>query len=187
MFEPGVVAIVIGAVFFGWLLGELPRFFRAPWALGLVLAAAITAAIVPGALSRLRAEHKELSGEHARTTEIDRLGAFVDRLGGLKGIEACGKPVLNVEYVSIFGWMTHLNTGQVGYKANYELHQRYPTVLLTSLPNGWAAYAWHTRGARAASCNARMRVLYIFTGRHPNGEIVPNRVPPKLTPVHNGH
>jgi len=187
MFEPGVVAIVIGAVFFGWLLAEIPRFFRAPWVVGLVLAAGITAAIVPGALSRLRAEHKELSGEHARTAQIDRLSSFVDYLGGLRGIESCGKPVLNVEYVSIFGWLTHLNTGQIGYKANWELHQPYPTVLLTSLPNGWAAYPWHTRAADVRRCDARMKVLYIFTGQHPNGIIVPNQVPPKLTPVHNGH
>jgi hypothetical protein len=187
MFEPGVVAIVIAAIFFGLLLGELPRFFGAPWLVGLVLAAGITGAIVPGAIARLRAEHKELSGEHARTAEINHLAGLIDRLGGLRRIEACGKPVLNVEYVSIFGWLTHQNTGQIGYKANWELHQRYSTVLLTPLPNGWSSYAWHTQGADAQSCNARMRVLYIFTPHHPGGELVPNRVPPTLQPIRGGH
>jgi hypothetical protein len=183
MFEPGVVSIVIAAIGFGWVLSEIPRFFKAPWALGVVLAAGVTAGIVPGAVARLRTEHKELQGEKARTAEIGRLAGFVHILGGLHGIRACGKPVINVEYVSVFAWLTHLNTGSVGYRPNVELNQKYPTVLLTPLPNGWAAYPWHTKAANLASCDAHMKVLYIFTGHHPNGVTVPNKVPPTVTPL----
>jgi hypothetical protein len=183
LFEPGAVAVVIAAVGLGWLLKEIPRFLKLSWLVGLVVAIGLGAAIVPGAIARLRAEHKELSGERARTTEINRLAGFVHRLGGLKGIEACGKPVLSVEYVSVFGWLAHLNTGNIGYRANVELHQKYPIVLITPLPNGWSAYPWHTRAANVASCDARMKVLYIVTRHHPGGVIVPNHIPPKVTPL----
>jgi hypothetical protein len=164
-------------------LSEIPRFFKLPWGVGLLAAAGVTAAIVPGALANARLEHRDINGERGRTVEIGRLAGFVHRLGGLRGIEACGKPVLNVEYVSVFGWLAHLNTGEIGYRANVELHQRYPIVLITPLPNGWSAYPWHTRAGRVASCDARTKVLYIFTRHHPGGVIVPNHVPPKVTPL----
>jgi hypothetical protein len=183
MFEPGVVAIVIGAVGLGWLLSEIPRFFRVPWAAGLVVAVGLIAAIVPGAVTRLRAEHTELKLERARTAEISLLAGFVHELGGIHAIEACGSPVLNVEYVSVFGWLTHLNTGQIGYRANYELHQPHPSVLITPLPNGWSSYLWQPAAATASSCDARMRVLDVVTPSHPGGEIVPNRTPPVETPL----
>jgi hypothetical protein len=187
MFEPAAVSIVIAAIGFGWLLNEIPRFFKIPWVAGLIVAAGVVGFIAPGAVARLRAEHKEMSGERARTTEISRLAGFVHELGNLKGISACGKPVLNVEYVSVFGWLVHLNTGNIGYRANVELHKPYPTVLITPLPNGWSAYEWHPKAATAATCDAKMRVLYIFTGRHPGGEIVPNTVPPTVPPLPKKH
>jgi hypothetical protein len=183
MFEPGVVAIVIAAAGLGWLLSEIPRFLRVSWAVGLLGGAVLAAAIVPGAVARLRAEHTELKGEVTRTAEISELAGLVNHLGGIHGVEACGKPVLNVEYVSVFGWLTHLNTGQIGYRANVELHQSHPSVLITPLPNGWSSYVWHPRAATATSCDARMRVLYVVTPAHPGGEFVPNRVPPKETPL----
>ncbi|MHB8692441.1 MAG: hypothetical protein ACYDHH_14470 [Solirubrobacteraceae bacterium] len=183
MFEPAVVSIVIAAIGLGWLLTQIPRFFKAPWALGLAAALGLTAAVVPGAVAHLRWEHNELQGEKARTAEISRLAGFIHEMGGLKGIRECGKPVLNVEYVSVFGWLVHLSTGSIGYRANVELNQRYPTVLITPLPHGWAAYPWHTKPSMVATCNARTKVLYVFTRHHPNGVIVPNRVPPTVTPL----
>ena len=48
-------------------------------------------------------------------------------------------PVVNVEYVSIMAWYTHRNTGVIGYRPLIELHKRkYPIVLFTRFPNGWA-------------------------------------------------
>jgi hypothetical protein len=183
MFEPGVVSIVIGAVGLGWLLREIPRFFKVPWVVGVLVAGGLTAAVVPGAVARLRWEHKELQGEKARTVEISRLTGFVHALGGLPGIRACGKPVINVEYVSAFAWLVHLNTGSVGYRPNFELNQKHAIVLMTPLPNGWAAYPWHTKAANVAGCAAHVKVLYIFTSHHPNGVIAPNKVPPTVTPL----
>ena len=183
LFEPAVVSITIAAIGIGWLLTQIPRFFKLPAISGIAVALGIIGFTAPGAIAHLRWEHKELRGEKVRTNEISRLAGFVHELGGLKGIRACGKPVLNVEYVSVFGWLVHLNTGSVGYRANVEMHQRYPTVLITPLPNGWASWAWHSRAATRAGCAAKMDVLYISTARHPNGEIVPNTVPPKETPL----
>jgi hypothetical protein len=182
MFEPAAVSIVIAAVGLGWLLGEIPRFFKVPSVAGALVAVGLGAVIVPGAIANLRTEHRELTGEHARTAEISRLAGFVHLLGNLRGIRACGTPVLNVEFVSVFGWLVHLNTGSIGYRANVEIYQAHPSVLITPLPNGWSAYLWHPRPATAGTCEAKMRVLYVFTKAHPNGEVVPNRVPPRLPP-----
>ncbi len=187
MFEPAAVAIVLAAIGFGWLLSEIPRFFKVPWVVGLLGAVGLTTAIVPGALAHARSEHKQIQRERARTAEISRLSGFVHALGGIKRIEACGAPVINVEFVSLFGWLTHLNTGQIGYRPEVELHKSTPIVLLTALRNGWAAYPWHTKPSMAATCDAKMKVLYVYTPHHPNGVISPNHTPPKVTPLPKQH
>jgi hypothetical protein len=184
MFEPGAVAIVIAAVGFGWLLSEIPRFFKLPWAVGLGVAALLTIAIVPGALHRARLEHKELTGEKARTKELSRLAGIIDQSGGVKHLEACGTPVMGSDqYASVLGWIMHLNTGQIGYKVNQELHLTTPIVLLTPLSNGWAAYAWHARPSTRAQCEKSLDVLFVATPRHPDGELAPNHTPPTETPL----
>ena len=187
VFEPAVVAILLGAIGFGWLLREIPIRLALPRWAGIPVAVILSLALVPGALSRIRHEHKDLFHEHARTTQINHLAGFISRLGGKQAVLACGRPVVNVEYVSIMGWLTGLNDGKVGHRPNFELHQRYPIVFFTPLPNGWAAYPWHTRTSQAAGCR-HMKALYIFTRGHPGGELVVNRTPPKPTPLRpHGH
>jgi hypothetical protein len=189
MFEPAGVSVVIAAIAFGWLLsGEITR--SLPLALrgrrglpawpGIVVAAGLLAWAVPGSIHRARAEHADLTIEHARTAELSRLAGIINVLGGRRALLHCGTPTLDVEWDSAAGWLLHLNTDQIGYKMQWELHQRSPIVLLTALPNGWAAYAWHARPA----CARRMRVLYLFTPHHRSGVVVPNRVPPKVMPLH---
>ncbi|MGH2916789.1 MAG: hypothetical protein ACRDMX_17570, partial [Solirubrobacteraceae bacterium] len=182
MFEPAVVSITIAGIAFGWLLAEIPHGLRVPAWAGVLVACGVIAVLIPGALTRARREHKELRGEHARTAEMSRLAAFVHILGDNRGLRTCGEPVINVEYVSALAWLTHVNTGTIGYRVQHELHRRVPTVLLTPLPNGWAAYPWHTKRSMRASCDARMKVLYVVTPHHPGGVTSPNNVPPTLLP-----
>ena len=91
--------------------------------------------MVPSAISQARTEHKDIRHEQARTKEINRLSAFITALGGPKHVETCGRPVLNVEYVSIMAWYMHRNTGTIGYRPQIELrNRRYPIVRLLHLP-----------------------------------------------------
>jgi hypothetical protein len=181
MFEPGVVGIVIAAVGLGWVLSEIPKFFKLTRLAGIAVAIGVVAFIVPGALARLRAEHKEFNGEKVRTAEISRLAGIIHSTGGVQHLERCGAPVMtNVEYASIFGWLMHLNTDQIGYKEQYELRLKSPTVLLFPLHNGWAAWAWHSKPALAAACAKSLDVLYVATPSHPNGVQAVNHTPPTV-------
>jgi hypothetical protein len=54
--------------------------------------------------------------------------------------------VLNVEYVSVMGWYLHLNTGDIGYRPQFELKQAHPIMLFVSLPNGWGLTPVHQHG-----------------------------------------
>jgi hypothetical protein len=180
MFEPAAVSIVLGAIGFGWLLGEIPSALRLPPWLGVLAACALVAWAAPGAITRARNEHADLIFERARTAELGRLASMVKVLGGTRQIYACGEPVLDVEFVSALGWLIHRNTDQIGYRPALALSQPRPIVLLTPLPNGWAAYAWHIRPAMRAFCDKRMRILYVSTPRHPGGVVLPNRVPPQV-------
>jgi hypothetical protein len=149
---------------------------------GVIVAAALTLAIVPGARLRYDNEHKDLRHEQVRTTSIDRLAGMVNRVGGRQAVLSCGRPVANVEYVSILGWLTHQNDGKVGHRPQFELHQSYPIVLFTQLPHGWATYPWHTATSKLAACQ-KMKAIYAVTSRHPGGVLLPNHVPPVPVPA----
>jgi hypothetical protein len=181
IFEPAVVAIVLGAIAFGWVLREIPSRLRLPSWSGVVVAVVLAAALVPGALSRIRHEHKDVSHERARTVQIGQLTAMVSRLGGRQEVLRCGKPVTNVEFVSILAWLMHRNVGVLGHRPNFELHLSHPVVLFTQLPNGWASYPWHTYVSKVASCR-KMASVYVVTRGHPGGVMVHNRIPPKPVP-----
>jgi hypothetical protein len=181
IFEPAVVAIVLGAIGFGWVLREIPTRLRVPAWSGVAVGAVLVLALVPGALSRIRVEHKDVSHDRARTVQISRLTAMVSRLGGRQAVLRCGKPVTNVEFVSILAWLVHRNVGVLGHRPNFELHLNHPVVLFTQLPNGWASYPWHTYASKVASCQ-RMKAVYVVTRGHPGGVMVRNRIAPKPVP-----
>lgn len=181
IFPPAVVAIVLGGIAFGWTLREIPTRLRLPTWSGVAVAVVLALALVPGALSRIGNEHKDIRHERLRTAQINSLAGIVSRLGGRAAILRCGKPVTNVEFVSIVAWMVHRNTGVLGHRPQFELHLKHPIVLFTQLPNGWAAYPWHTRVSKLASCQ-RMKAVYAITKGHPGGVLVRNRIAPKPTP-----
>lgn len=170
VFEPAAVTGVLGGVAVGWLLLDVSKIHRSipGWA-GIPLVAILVAVMIPQGISEARAEHKDIAHERARTKEINKLGATINALGGWHRVLACGHPVLNVEYVSIFAWYVHLNTGVIGYRPKLELSQPHPVILFTSLPNGWAVTPYHVPSG--SSC-ARMRALYVPTARHPGGVLV---------------
>jgi hypothetical protein len=172
LFEPAGVMITLAGVAVGWLLLDAPR-IRPGWPgwIGAPILALLCVSLAPGALARARAEHKDILHERARTVQITKLAATLNALGGYQHVRACGRPVTNVEYVSIIAWYTKLNTGKVGYRPSFELHQTYPIVLLTPLRNGWAIEPWHTAPPMQATC-ANIKALYVPTANHPHGVLI---------------
>ncbi len=170
LFEPAGLTAVLAGICFGWLLLDAKRYWRVlpSWA-GIPLAVVLLAVMVPKGITNARAEHKDINHERDRTKEINKLGALVAALGPER-IQACGWPVLNVEYVSIMGWYLHRNTGVIGYRPKIELAKKRPDVLFTSLPNGWAVTPNHEPAG--SSCN-KLKSLYVPTARHPQGVLVP--------------
>jgi hypothetical protein len=174
MFEPAGLAGVLGGVAVGWLLLDASKIHRAlpSWA-GIVVVAILVAFLIPDAINAGRVEHRDLFHERARTTQINRLAATLNALGGYRHVLACGHPVVNVEYVSIMAWFTHLNTGAIGYRPVHELRQeKYPIVLFTPLPNGWAIKPYRTLPSMRSACS-NLTAFYVPTARHPNGVLVP--------------
>jgi hypothetical protein len=182
IFPPAVVAILLGGIAFGWVLREIPARLRLPRWSGVPVAALLVLALVPGGLARARNEHKDIRHERLRTVQINELAGTISRLGGRDAVLRCGKPVTNVEFVSILAWMVDRNTGVLGHRPNFELHRHHPIVLFTALSNGWATYPWHTYASRVASCQ-RMKAVYVVTKGHPGGILVPNRIAPKPVPA----
>jgi hypothetical protein len=174
MFEPAGVLAVMAAVAVGWLLRDARRLGpRIPRWAGLPVVAVIVIALVPGAIARLRAEHKDLRHERARTTVINQLDAAVSHVGGAAAITNCGKPVTDVEYVSIIANYTKLNDGDVGHRPKFEVTLTHPIVVFTHLTNGWAMTPYHTPAAKQAVCS-KLHKLWIYTAHHPGGVLVPN-------------
>jgi hypothetical protein len=132
--------------------------------------------LVPGALARVRTEHKDLTHERGRTKVIAWLQAEINHLGGYKHVLACGEPVTTVRYVAMLAYFTRQNDGKIGHRPKWELHQKYPIVMFSPLRNGWGTYPWHTLASKQQAC-ANLNANWIYTGRHPNGVLVRTPAP----------
>jgi hypothetical protein len=172
MFEPAAVAAVLAGIGVGWALSDLPTLRRGiPWWVGIPVVAVLIAALVPGAVSRLRAERTDLRLQRARTNEIGLLQTTIDKLGGYGHIRACGEPVTIVEYASVLAWDTRLDVGSVGYLPGQEKRRRYPIVLFgTVSPGGWSVLPWHTRRSERGLCSG-LRASYVLTKQNPSGTL----------------
>ena len=164
-----MVAVLAG-VAVGWLLGDLPRIVRgAPAWAGAVLAAVLVVAMIPGAVSRARAEHTDLIHEHGRTHEITLLASVTNAIGGTRHVLNCGQPVTDVGYVSTLAWLYHVDVGSVGglqqHVEGAELRNpAIPKVLFKPLNSGgWNVEPWHTRASQVARC-AGLHVTYTSSG-----------------------
>jgi len=174
LFEGAGLLGVLGGIGVGFLLLDMSRLWAAlPRWLGIPVAVVLVGFMVPSAISQAGLEHKDIRHEQARTKEINRLSSFLGALGGVNHVERCGRPVLNVEFVSIMGWYTHRNTGTIGYRPKIELHfRKYPIVVFSTFPNGWGVKTYRIRPADKARC-ANLNALYVPTARHPAGVLVP--------------
>jgi hypothetical protein len=172
LFEPAGLTAVLAGVTLGWLLLDVSKIHRSlpSWA-GIPLAVILVGAMIPDAITQVRAEHKDVFHERARTKQINRLASYLNALGGYQHVLKCGRPVVNVEYVSIMAWYTKRDTGFIGHRPQFELRQKYPIVMFTPLPNGWAARAYRPPPGLASTC-AALKSLYVPTAHHPGGVLV---------------
>lgn len=172
LFEAAGLTAVLAGICFGWLLLDAKRYWRVlpAWA-GIPVAAVLLVVMIPKGIANARAEHHDIYHERARTVEINKLGSLITALGGPKKVQACGWPVLNVEYVSVMGWYLHRNTGVIGYRPKIELAKKRPDVYFTPLPNGWKVVTNHVPAG--SPCAKSMNGLYVPTARHPEGVFVP--------------
>jgi hypothetical protein len=170
MFEAAGVVAVLAGVAVGWLLRDVPRIVRgAPAWAGAVVAAVLVIAMIPGAVSRARAERLDMRHERDRTHEISLLESATLRLGGTRHVLNCGQPVTDVGYVSSLAWFYHVDVGSVGglqqHVEGAELRNpAIPKVLFKPLTQGgWNIEPWHTRPSQVARC-AGLHATYTSSG-----------------------
>jgi hypothetical protein len=172
LFEPAGLTAVLAGVTLGWLLLDASKIHpKLPSWAGIPLAAVLVLAMIPDAINQVRTEHKDVYHERLRTKQINKLASYLNALGGYKHVLECGRPVTNVEYVSIMAWYTKRNTGYIGHRPKFELRQKYPIVMFTPLSNGWAVQAYRPPPGRASTCGA-LKSLYVPTARHPQGVLI---------------
>ncbi len=170
MFESAGVVAVLAGVAIGWLLRDVPRIVRgAPARAGALVAVVLVAAMIPGAVSRLRTEHQDLRHERARTHEISLLAGVTGAIGGSHHVLDCGQPVTDVGYVSSLAWLYHQDVGSIG---GLQQHVEGPELANPAIPKvlfkplsqgGWNVLPWHTRPSQVARC-AGLHVTYTQSG-----------------------
>jgi hypothetical protein len=161
LFEPVAVACVLGGIFVGRVILDLPPMLRrvvprfspqaTDWATGL-LVLLIAGMFVPAARSRLRVERKDLTHEQARAKEINRLSTVVSRLG-TSHILACGQPKMPIGYQSILAWYMGIKIGVLYINPDtFALHP-HTTVDFFPLHNGWRVLPTNVSAASAPQCH----------------------------------
>ena len=110
---------------------------------GVVLAVVACGVLVPPAISRARAEHKDLKEQRARTVQINTLRPALSAAGGTGLIRGCGEPLTRLEYQSIVAFALGVNVGQVGWKYGPAIQSSRPIVLITPGHGRWKVQALH--------------------------------------------
>jgi hypothetical protein len=145
MFEAGGIVIALAGIAVGRMLAAPPKLSSPPGFLGIGLVAVLFVSLVPTAVHREQAEHKDLREQRRRTAEINDLNRVVSRLGGRARIVACGEPLTRLEYQSTLAWTLHVNVAHIGFKYGPAIASTRPVVLLTPYPThtGWVVQALH--------------------------------------------
>ena len=160
MFEPAGVMIVLGGVGVGWIASHVPRLHvRVPAWAGAVAVALVALTLVPGALSRLRVEHKDLLLERHRTVLIGQMENTMTAVGGPQRILRCGHPVTIVEFLSVMARYTHLNVGLVGFRELPEYRRPSPKIFVMPVPVGWTVLPHHLRRRTLSTCATLQRTF----------------------------
>jgi hypothetical protein len=167
LFEAVAVMGVLAGVAVGRLLLELPPLISgrlprvsaraAAWAAGLAVIL-FAGALLPVARARYRSEHKDLVHERARTREINRLSAVVNRLGPSR-ILACGQPNVPIGYQSVFAWYMNIKIGALYVAPKHLKAHPHTTVDFFALSNGWHVFPSHVNATTAPNCRG-LRLLY---------------------------
>ena len=156
LFEPTAVVAVLAGIGVGRLLAVPARLPSAPqwarsarrWA-GVVIPVALVGSLVPAAASRIRIEHKDLTHERARTTEINRLHSVISQLGGPARVLRCGQPQIPIQFQSILAWNLGVNVGILYYNPNPSKTVKKPVVLFEPHGVGWKVRTANATGSCA--------------------------------------
>ncbi len=171
LFEAGAVVAVLGGVFAGWVVLEVPALVArrgagmpggaraGAWAAALVLLA-FAVSMLPTAHSQLRLERADLRHEHSRTRLFNQLTAVVRRIGGAR-ILACGQPNVPIEYQSVLAWNLDVKVGSLYVDQKHIAEHPHPLVNVYPTASGWREFTSHVHaGAEAARCHGlRSRVF----------------------------
>ncbi len=151
MFEAAGVTVVLAGVLVGRLAaGDLTGRLSARPARGLGVALAVLAvgALGPTAVSAVRTERTDLRVQRLRTTEINRLSATIQGLGGARRLHPCGEALISLQWQSVLAWRLHLNVARIGWKFPRAVHSGRPIVLFALDRAGtWQVRAVHQRRA----------------------------------------
>jgi hypothetical protein len=190
MFESGAVQCVLAGVGAGWIAGivvgwitdgvprlRIPASSRplASWA-GVLVVLAISAALVPGAIGRVRAERQDLHRERVRAMQLSRLQQAIAAVGGYRHVRQCGEPVTYVGFVSALAYDMKMNVGFVGHRPKRDVRRRVPVILFTQGPDGWTLEPSHLRVHSRLRCSS-LEATVIFNSRHPRGVVVMDPAP----------
>lgn len=172
MFEAGGIVAVLAGVAVGWVLTELPGLRRGipRWA-GIPLVVVLAATLLPGAISRLRAEHRDLRHERGRATDIRLLPNAIASLGGWQHIWQCAKPTANVEWVSALAFYVHSDVGVLGHLPVKEIHWGHAIAWFVPVSSGgWHIQTFNLHPRNYAVCS-QLSSFYVVAPGHPNGQL----------------
>ncbi len=177
MIESAGVQTVLAGVALGWILVDLPklragaRSLSIPRWVGIPIAALIVAALVPGAVAREHAEHKDLVHEHARTRQITQLERTITDVGGAHHVLACGRRRRTSASSASSPTSPISTSARWATSRSSSSQQTYPVIIFSNGPHGWTLLPAHLATATRASCS-RLRAKVLFDARHPNGRVV---------------
>jgi len=173
MFEAGGLVAVLAGIAVGWALTELPSLRPGVprWA-GIPLVAVLVATLVPGAISRVRTEHRDLRHERGRATEITLLSQAIPALGGWAHVRWCAKPTAYVEWVSALAFYTHADVGVLGHLPQWEIARKHPIVWFDPIATGgWHIMPFNLHHHNYATCRL-LRSNYVIRPGHSTGKLL---------------
>jgi hypothetical protein len=177
MFEAAAAMIVVGGIGIGWLLSAGKLLAAAPsrWIVpgrivGALVVIGLAVALFPPLHGQWHEENSDITAQRLRTKEIGRLHDTIRAAGGAAFVRSCGDPTVDVEYVSILAWYTHMNVGKVGHRPQFMITKQHnPLVLFTALSNGWIIHTFHLTPSMASRCASLNNAYWVTTPQQPGG------------------